>query len=84
MNLNQLTVFHEVMTTGSISQAARNLGRTQPAVSLALKGLEETLGFQLFERQGRALVLVPEAQYLLTEARDILSHVSDVSRTLQN
>ena len=59
MNLNQLTVFHEVMTTGSISQAARNLGRTQPAISLALKALEDTLGFQLFQRQGRALLPVP-------------------------
>ena len=84
MNLNQLTVFHEVMTTGSISQAARNLGRTQPAISLALKALEDTLGFQLFQRQGRALLPVPEAQYLLEEASEILDRVAQVNRTLDN
>lgn len=84
MNLNQLSVFREVMKTGSISQAARNLGRTQPAVSLALKGFEESLGFQLFLREGRALLPVPEAQYLLSESAEILDRVEEVSRTLEN
>ena len=35
MNLTQLTVFREVMETGSISQTAKKLNRTQPAISLA-------------------------------------------------
>lgn len=84
MNLNQLAVFREVMKTGSISQAARNLGRTQPAVSLALKGFEDGLGFALFHRQGRALLPVPEAQYLLAESAEILDRVDEVKRTLEN
>jgi DNA-binding transcriptional LysR family regulator len=76
MNLQQLAVFREIMTTGSMSAAARNLNRTQPAVSASLKALEATLGMQLFHREGRRLVPVPEARYLLSEASEILDRLS--------
>ena len=84
MNLIQLNVFREIMETGSISQAARNLGRTQPAVSLALKSLEESLGVQLFERRGRRLSPAPEARYLHSEASGILNRLAQVSRAMQS
>ncbi|WP_170763318.1 LysR family transcriptional regulator [Ruegeria lacuscaerulensis] len=82
MNLTQLTVFREVMETGSISQTARKLNRTQPAISLALKNLEKSLGLALFERKGRRLVPVPEAHYLLAETTDILDRLSTISNTM--
>lgn len=84
MNLTQLSAFHEVMRSNSISQAARKLGRTQPAVSLAIKSLEDTLGCRLFERQGRQLVPVPEAHYLVAETAEILDRISAVSRTMKS
>lgn len=84
MNVMQLTVFREVMETGSISQAARQLGRTQPAISLAIKNLERTLDLKLFERRGRRLVPVPEAQYLLVEAKGILDRMMTVSETMKS
>ena len=84
MNLMHLTVFREVMETGSISQAARQLGRTQPAISLAIKGLEKSLDQTLFERRGRRLVPVPEAQYLLVEAKGILDRMTTVSETMKS
>lgn len=84
MNMSQITVFRAVMTSASLSEAARKLGRTQPAVSLAIKALEEDLGMNLFERQSRQLVPVPEAHYLLAETEDILSRVSTVSRTMRS
>ncbi|MEL7463432.1 MAG: LysR family transcriptional regulator [Pseudomonadota bacterium] len=83
MNLAQLSVFREIMETGSVSQAARNLGRTQPAVSLALKSLEDDLGLPLFERRGRRLHPVPEARYLLSEATGVLERVATMSRTMK-
>ncbi|MDM8167686.1 LysR family transcriptional regulator [Roseovarius sp.] len=76
MNLQQLAVFREIMNTGSMSAAARNLHRTQPAVSAALKALEDSLGMDLFHRDGRRLVPVPEARYLLSEATDVLNRLS--------
>ncbi len=83
MNLTQLTVFREVMETGSISQTAKKLNRTQPAISLALKNLEKNLGLTLFERKGRRLVPVPEAHYLLAETTGILDRLSTISSTME-
>lgn len=84
MKLQQLSVFREVMAAGSISKAALRLGRTQPAISLALKELEASLGITLFEREGRRLVPVPEAHYLLVEANEVLDRLSTVSRTMKS
>lgn len=83
MNFTQLTVFREVMETGSISQTAKKLGRTQPAISLAIKKLERSFGLPLFERRGRRLVPVPEAQYLLAEAATVLDRLSTVMDTMK-
>ncbi|WP_170326506.1 LysR family transcriptional regulator [Ruegeria arenilitoris] len=83
MNLTQLTVFREVMETGSISQTAKKLNRTQPAISLALKNLEKSLGLTLFERKGRRLVPVPEAHYLLAETTGILDRLATISSTME-
>ncbi|MEB8433408.1 LysR family transcriptional regulator [Cocleimonas sp. KMM 6892] len=84
MNLTQLKVFTEVMKTGSISKTAVLLHRTQPAISLSIRNLEDSIGFKLFERQGRQLVAVPEAYYFLEEAQGILKRVSTIERTLHS
>lgn len=83
MNIAQLTVFREVMESGSISQTAKKLGRTQPAISLTIKNLEKSFGMSLFERRGRRLVPVPEAQYLMAEASEILDRLATVSGTMK-
>lgn len=83
MNLHHLSVFREVMKTGSMSQAAQNLGRTQPAISLALKGLEDSLGITLFDRDTRNMKPVPEAYYLLAEADSMLNQMSRLKRTMK-
>lgn len=82
MNLQQLSVFREVMKTGSVSAAARNLHRTQPAISASLKALEASLGVTLFHREGRRLLPVPEAHYLLSEATEILDRLEMTSSNL--
>lgn len=82
MNFMQLTVFREVMESGSISQTAKKLGRTQPAISLAIQNLERSLDLTLFERRGRRLIPVPEAQYLMGEASEILDRLTKVSGTM--
>lgn len=84
MNLIQMLTFETVMTSASLSDAAKKLGRTQPAVSASIKALEDQLGLQLFERRGRKLIPVPEAQYLLTESTAILSQVNQVRQTMRS
>ncbi len=83
MNFKQLNAFREVMLTGSVTEAARNLGRTQPAVSSLIAGLESGVGYKLFERRGGRLHPVPEAHFLLDEARAILESLSSLRRTMQ-
>ncbi len=83
MNLTQITVFQAVMTSSSLSDAAKKLGRTQPAVSAAIRNLEDQLGLKLFHREGRKLVPVPEARYLSIEVQAILSQLSQVRQTMR-
>lgn len=82
LSLRQLSTFREVMRSGSISQAARTLGRTQPAVSTMVQTLEDQLGFALFVRTQGRLTPTPEAHFFLEECEDILSRVERTERTL--
>ena len=50
MDFKQLIAFRAVFDNGSVTQAAKILGLTQPAVSTQLARLEEAVGFDLFER----------------------------------
>lgn len=71
--LNALRAFEAAARHGGFVAAANELGVTPAAVSHQIKGLEEALGLQLFERQRRSVTLTPAGQALLpglTEAFD--------------
>src|SRR5437763_15173930 len=53
MDTKQLAAFCAVVERHSFSQAADQLGVTQPAVSLQIRSLEQRLGQQLLDRSGR-------------------------------
>jgi DNA-binding transcriptional LysR family regulator len=53
MDTRQLAAFCAVVERASFSQAAEQLGVTQPAVSLQIRSLERRLGVQLLDRSGR-------------------------------
>jgi DNA-binding transcriptional LysR family regulator len=83
LSLRQLATFREVMRSGSISEAARSVGRTQPAVSAMVKTLEDQLGFPLFLRTHGKLSATPEAHFFLEECEEILGRVERTERTLE-
>ncbi|MFZ7094357.1 LysR family transcriptional regulator [Primorskyibacter sp. 2E233] len=83
LTLRQLSTFREIMRAGSISQAARAVGRTQPAISIMVQTLEDQLGFSLFLRTHGKLIPTPEAQFFLEECEDILDRVERTERTLE-
>lgn len=64
-----LELFLFVVEEGSFSAAAKRVGRTQPAVSYAIKGLEDDLGVTLFDRGGRRPSLTGHGRVLLEDAR---------------
>jgi len=72
LDLRLLQAFIVLVQTGSFSETARRLGRTQPAVSLQLRRLEEVTGEQLFSRVGRKLVLTDHGELILGYARTIM------------
>lgn len=57
MTILQLEYFRDLVNTGSIVQTAQNFYISQPAVSKALKKLEEELGGELFDRIGKSIRL---------------------------
>ncbi len=71
------------MVTGSVTEAARNIGRTQPAISALVAGLEKSVGYKLFERRRGRLHPVPEAHFLLAETRAILERLGRLQETMQ-
>lgn len=83
MNVKQLISFREVMITGSVSKAAENLFRTQPAVSAQINSLEKEIGIKLFERREGRLHPVPEAEYLLSQANEIIEKLEDIQENIE-
>jgi DNA-binding transcriptional LysR family regulator len=75
--LRQCAYFLAAAEHGGISQAARVLHISQPAVAQALDKLEELLGFLLFERRhARGVVLTVQGRSFLVQARKLLSEAA--------
>ncbi len=72
LDIRMLRSLISVVETGSITETARRLGRTQPAITLQLQRLEELTGKQLFEHAGRGLMLTDDGTTVLTYAKSIL------------
>lgn len=73
VDIDLLRVFDTVVRIGSFTTAAKALSRTQSAVSMQLRRLEEQLGVQLVARGTRQLAPTPEGVQLLPLARQMLS-----------
>ena len=67
-----LRSFLAITETGSFSEAAQRVLRTQSAVSKQIKRLEELLGRPVFERTGRTVKLTTDGEILIGHARRIL------------
>ena len=67
-----LRTFVTVVDLGNYTETGQVLGRTQPAISLQIKRLEELAGAKLLQHRGKALELTAEGQQLVGYAREIL------------
>ena len=63
-NLSLYYIFHTVAKNGNISQAARELFISQPAISKSISKLEQNLNVQLFKRGSRGVTLTPDGEIL--------------------
>ncbi len=79
---NQLTMFHAIVSEGSISGAARQLEVAPPSVSQALKTLENELGLPLFTRTTRRVELTEAGRTLYAKTVDAISDLSSAMESV--
>jgi DNA-binding transcriptional LysR family regulator len=79
LDSDRLRAFRAVARCGGFSRAAGVLHRSQPAVSQAVKALEEDVGEALFQRLGRRVQLTRAGEILLEQAEQAFAAL-DVAR----
>ncbi len=84
MDSNLLKVFVAVANTKSISLGAKKLNYTQSNATLRIKQLEKSIGYDLFHRTNRGVVLTLEGEKLYPYAVDILKKVEEASLRMKN
>ena len=72
LDVDQLRTFIAIIETGSFTRAADAVHKTQSAVSMQMKRLEERLERPIFARDGRASKLTEDGERLLDYARRIV------------
>ncbi|MEI9849898.1 MAG: LysR substrate-binding domain-containing protein [Sphingomonas sp.] len=88
LGVRTLAAFAEVMRTGSVTAAARNLGMTQPGVSRMLALMENAIGFELFYRDRGKLVptndglaMAEEVEFALAGLERVNSLATDIGNS---
>jgi len=84
LDLKQLEYFQHVAELGSFTRAATYLSVVQPALSRQIRALETELGQNLFDRNGRGVILTEPGKRLLEHARGILTQVARARQDLED
>src|SRR3954451_15610250 len=84
MNLQQLRYVVAVAEHRTMTAAAQRLHVSQPALSRAVRELEQELETVLFERTGRNVTLAANAEPVVTAARRVLAALDDVVRAAES
>jgi DNA-binding transcriptional LysR family regulator len=72
LDTDQLRSFMAIVDTGSFTRAAERVHKTQSAVSMHIRRLEEQLGRALFVKNGRGVKLSGDGERLVEFAREML------------
>ena len=85
LNLRQVECFVCSVDHGTMTAAAEHLRLSQSAVSLAIAGLENSLGTQLLvRRRSQGFALTAAGRRFLPQARELLGHAEDVRADIQS
>jgi len=84
LSLHQLRVFLAVYEHGSLTAAAEHLGYAQPSISEQVRGLERSLGVQLFRRVGRGVVPTTVADTLRPYAERTVAAAEEARKAVQS
>ncbi len=83
VDFNKLNVFCQVIESGNYQRASEVLHVTPSALSQSITGLEHSLGFAVFERQGKRLVPTENGMRLHREFRSRQESFLDVLEEIQ-
>lgn len=83
-DLNRLRIFHTIYALGSVSEAARKLHLSQPAVSQHLQKLESELEIQLFVRTHKKLIPTSAAVQLYTTINPFLTNLPETLNQIRH
>ncbi len=78
MTFDQVLVFHKIVESGSFKSAAAQLHKTQPAISLAIKKLEEEMEVDLFDRSGYRPELTAHGKAFYERSFKVLQGMSEL------
>jgi DNA-binding transcriptional LysR family regulator len=84
MTLDQLKVLHAVVENGGFRAASEALFKSQSAISISIRKLEEELGITLFLRDQYRPTLTDEGRALYEKANSVLSHAEEFITTAQH
>lgn len=73
MDFDQLTTFVEVAKLGNFSRAGQKVYRSQSAVSVQIRQLEQEYGAKLLDRSGKVVRLTPAGEVLLSYVKQLLA-----------
>ena len=82
--LRNLEIFRIFALTQNVTETARQVRVSQPAVSQILHDLEQTLGLTLFKRVGRTLQLTAEAQALLPDINRLIGQMGALRNKVED
>lgn len=82
MELTQIRYFLEVARTKHMTNSAKNLHITQPALTQAIHRLEENLGVPLFVAKGRNIVLTEYGKYLQKKLEPLMEQMDQIPEQL--
>lgn len=82
MELTQIRYFLEVADTKHMTNSARKLHITQPALTQAIRRLEEDLGVPLFAAKGRNITLTEYGKYLQRKLTPLMEQLDEIPKQL--
>lgn len=75
MTINQLKYLIRISKLRSFSKASDELDITQPALTLQVKNLEDELGFKMFDRTQKPLIVTREGEVFIKKAQQIIAQL---------
>ncbi|WP_370978467.1 LysR family transcriptional regulator [Agaribacterium sp. ZY112] len=84
MTLEQFRIFKAVVEAGGVNAAAKQIHKTQPAISNAIRRLEEELAVKLFTREGYRLDLSTDGAALFSQVDRILQNIETLETTAKH